>query len=288
MTESVAADTIAWFTELGRADTATAGGKGANLGELVATAEDAADTSFAGMNRTFTNIHGASEVADAVIEAWVSLFAERVLVYRAAHDITDEPAIAVIVQAMVAAVASGVAFTANPVTGDRTRVVIEAAFGQGEVVVGGRVQPDTYTVAKVPMQVLDERIGTKSHKIVAGNQGDVEVELSEEEAHRRVLLPVAVLDVARLALAVESHYGAPTDIEWCFDAGGELHLLQARPITALVDHAAGAVEAPGPILVRGLGAAPGTAGGAVRVLAGAEQQVLLEAARAGSSYRPTR
>ena len=114
-----------------------------------ATAEDAADTSFAGMNRTFTNLRGHDALITAVVEAWASLFAERVLVYRSAHGVTAEPAIAVVVQVMVAAVESaGVAFTADPVTGDRTHRPDRGAFGQGEVVVGGRVEPDTYVVAR--------------------------------------------------------------------------------------------------------------------------------------------
>jgi pyruvate,water dikinase len=234
-----------------------------------ATAEDAADTSFAGMNRTFTNVRGADDVVRAVVEAWASLFAERVLAYRAAHAITAEPAIAVVVQAMVAATAAGVAFTADPVTGDRSRVVIEGAFGQGEVVVGGRVEPDTYVVDKSSRRTLDERIGRKSHMIVAGENGDTEVALSDEEAGRRVLSPAAVQDVARLAASVEAHYGAPTDIEWALDASGALHLLQARPITALRSPSEGVTtsDEAGALLVRGLGAAPGIASGAVRVLA---------------------
>ncbi len=228
-----------------------------------ATAEDAADTSFAGMNRTYTNVRGVDALIDAVVGAWASLFAERVLVYRSAHHIEAEPAIAVVVQSMVPNVAAaGVAFTADPVTGDRTRVVIEGAFGQGEVVVGGRVEPDTYTVGKAPMQILNERIGFKSHKIVAAAQGDHEVALSTEEGHQRVLAPSTVLDVAALATAVEDHYGAPTDIEWAIDDRNGLHLLQARPITTL-----GAPESAAPaLLVEGLGAAPGVATGAVRVL----------------------
>ena len=231
-----------------------------------ATSEDAADTSFAGMNRTFTNVEGIGAVGAAVVEAWASLFAERVLVYRCAHGVTAEPAIAVVVQAMVPAATSGVAFTADPVTGDRSRIVIEAAFGQGEVVVGGRVEPDTYTVAKSPLQIVDERIGTKSHKIVAGVDGDVRIDLTREEGAQRVLRPAAVLDVARLALDVEAHYGEPMDIEWCFDDAGFLAIVQARPITALASAPPAPATSTGAVLLRGLGASPGVASGVARVL----------------------
>ena len=146
--------------------------------------------------------------------------------------------------------------------------MIEAAFGQGEVVVGGRVEPDTYVVAKIPMQVLEERIGVKSHKIVAGAHGDVTVELRPEEgAAAGAPAGTTVLDVARLAVAVEDHYGAPTDVEWCFDEQRRAALRAGPP-----DHGASAAaaarpaRASGKVLVRGLGAAPGVATGAVRVL----------------------
>ena len=114
-----------------------------------ATAEDTATTSFAGMNETFTNVAGDDELVARVVDCWASLFGERVvLVPRGAAACVDEPAIAVVVQQMVDAERSGVMFTADPATGDRTRIVIEAAFGLGEVVVGGPVEPDTYVVAK--------------------------------------------------------------------------------------------------------------------------------------------
>jgi pyruvate,water dikinase len=240
-----------------------------------ATAEDGSATSFAGMNKTFTNVSGVDAVCDAVVESWASLFGTRVLTYRAAHDLTAEPAIAVVVQQMVAPAAAGVAFTIDPMTGDRTRVVIEAAFGQGEVVVGGRVEPDTYVVAKAPLQLLEERIGVKSHKIVPGERGDVTVELGSDEAAARVLRPPAVLDVARMAVAVEEHYGMPMDVEWCFDEQDRLFLVQARPVTA-VPAAASAAEPTGVVLLRGLGAAPGLVSGPVRVLTSpAEGQALV-------------
>ena len=233
-----------------------------------ATAEDAADTSFAGMNKTFTNVRGASAVADAVVEAWASLFGERVVAYRADRRIPGEPAIAVVVQAMVPAIASGVAFTADPVSGQRDRIVIEGAFGQGEVVVGGRVEPDTYLVQKPTLAILDERIGTKSHKIVAGTDGDVRVALDQEEGSARVLEPAVVMDVARLARSIEAHYGEPQDLEWCVDPSGELHVVQTRPITTLPSELPPppAGTAGGQVLLRGLGASPGVASGATRLL----------------------
>ena len=118
-----------------------------------ATAEDTAGTSFAGMHRTLTNTRGVDAVLAAISACWQSLFGERVLAYRLAQGIDEEPAIAVVVQAMVPAARSGVAFTADPATGDTGTLVIEGALGQGEVVVGGVVEPDTYTLSRSPLEV---------------------------------------------------------------------------------------------------------------------------------------
>lgn len=228
-----------------------------------ATAEDTAGTSFAGMNQTFTNVTGEEELAARIVDCWTSLYGPRVVAYRASRGVTDEPAIAVVVQEMVASERSGVMFSADPATGDRTRLVIEAAFGLGEVVVSGQVEPDTYVVAKDGLRLLSARVGLKQEKIVRGPDGaDLRVELAPAEAAARVLTDDEVLAVARLGLDVERHYGQPQDIEWAW--ADQLWLVQARPITTL--GAEPADPAPGTLLVSGLAASTGTASGRVRVL----------------------
>jgi pyruvate,water dikinase len=254
-----------------------------------ATAEDTAGTSFAGMNQTFTDVRGDDAVLDAVRDCWASLYGERVLAYRAdrraagADDgSAGEPALAVVVQRMVNSDRSGVMFSVNPATGDADRVVIEAAFGLGEVVVSGQVEPDTYVLSKDgaggPAPV-STRIGRQSHEIVRGPDGrDVRVELSPAEGARRVLTDDEAADLARLAVRVERHYGTPQDMEWAVEAG-RTYLVQSRPITAMgprggtrtatgpdarggADQAAGV---PGPLL-SGLAGAPGVASGPARIL----------------------
>ena len=198
-----------------------------------ATAEDSATTSFAGMNETFTNVEGETLLLERVVDCWASLFGARVLAYRSTQGVTAEPAIAVVVQRMVDSDRSGVMFTVDPATGDASHVVIEAAFGLGEVVVGGQVEPDTYVVAKDGPRVLDARVGAKEFKIVRGPDGrDRRVELGPESAGRRVLDDEQLLALARLAARVERHYGAPQDTEWAIE-GGEIFLVQSRPITTL-------------------------------------------------------
>lgn len=234
-----------------------------------AAGEDGADASFAGMNRTITNISGESELLDAVLACWASLFTPRVLTYRAGRGFTGDPEMAVVVQRMIAADRAGVAFTADPSTGDRNHIVIEAAFGLGEVVVSGKVQPDTYVVDKPSGRLVDVNIGIKPFKVVRGADGrDTIVELEAAQATARVLSDSDLADLVELALTVERHYTEPQDIEWAIE-GSACWLVQARPITtlsAVATAASGSERADTGVLLRGLAAAPGIATGRVRVL----------------------
>ncbi|EHB54046.1 phosphoenolpyruvate synthase [Mycolicibacterium rhodesiae JS60] len=230
-----------------------------------ATGEDGADASFAGMNATFTNISGEDELLDAVQNCWASLFAPRVVAYRASRGFTTDPAMAVVVQTMIASERAGVAFTADPTTDAEDRVVIEGAFGQGEVVVSGSVEPDTYVVSKETGEILSRRIGYKSFKIIRGADGsDQTVELSEKDRQAQVLSDDEVRVIADIAVRSERHSGCPQDTEWAI-AGGKTWIVQTRPITTL--HRAGK---PAPethdVVAQGLPAVPGEASGVVRVL----------------------
>src|SRR5205085_7841899 len=136
-----------------------------------ATAEDTKAASFAGMNRSFTNVGGADDLLARVRDCWASLYGERAIAYRAEKKMTDEPAIAVIVQMMVNSDKAGVMFTADPATGDGSVIVIEAAWGLGEVVVGGEVSPDHIVVKKETGEVVERRVGHKAFKLVRGDGG---------------------------------------------------------------------------------------------------------------------
>ena len=257
MSPEVRASVVAAYDELcrraGAADVAVAV-------RSSATAEDAGDTSFAVMHETFTNVHGADAVCARVVDCWRSGFKDRAFTYRAMQRVGTEPAIAVVVQQMAPAARSGVMFTADPSTGDRGRLVVEAAFGQGEVVVGGEVEPDTYVVRREPLAVVEARIGVKTHAIVCGPDGeDLRVDFDAAEGSRRVLSDDEVLGLARLGILAEAHYGKPQDMEWVIDADSTSSVVQSRPITTLGDHT-------GEELVRGLGASPGIAHGAARLL----------------------
>jgi pyruvate,water dikinase len=190
-----------------------------------ATAEDSASTSFAGMNETFTNVSGDDELLERVVDCWASLFGPRVVAYRATHRLAEEPAIAVVVQQMVDSDTSGVMFTADPATGDRSTMVIEASYGLGEVVVGGQVAPDTYVVAKDGPRLRQVHVGSKAEKIVRGPDGhDLRLPVPPEEQGRRVLDDETVLALAHMAMAIEQHYGTPQDVEFA-RAGGQTWIV---------------------------------------------------------------
>jgi pyruvate,water dikinase len=225
-----------------------------------ATSEDTASTSFAGMHETYTHVVGEVSLIEKVKACWASAYGQRVLAYRKAQKLTEEPVIAVVVQQMVSSDRSGVMFTADPAAGDTSRIVVEAAFGLGEVVVGGQIEPDTYTLAKEGPRVLEVRVGHKAFKLVRGPAGaEHRVDLPADEAMRRVLTDDEAVGLAELGLKVEKHYGAPQDVEWA-EEGGRWYLVQTRPITTL------GMTGHGELLVSGLGASPGIAHGKVRVL----------------------
>jgi pyruvate, water dikinase len=237
------------------------------------TSEDTGATSFAGMNATFTNVIGDEELLQRVVDCWASLYGDRSIVYRATEHATEEPTIAVIVQQMVPSDRSGVLFTVDPASAALDRLVIEAVFGQGEAIVSGRVEPDTYVVDRNGPAIVSVRIGTKELEITRDEAGhDHEVHLPSARSRARVLTDAQVLALAQIGLAVEAHYGAPQDVEWAM-ADDTLWLVQSRPITTLgLREAAAAPGTPettaeaGRTLVAGLGASAGTASGPVRVL----------------------
>jgi pyruvate,water dikinase len=196
-----------------------------------ATAEDLPGAAFAGQQDTYLHIIGEGPLIDAVRRCWASLWTDRAIAYRRRLGI--DPAqvrIAVVVQRMVEAETAGVLFTANPVTGDRGQMVVNASSGLGEAVVSGLVTPDHY-VLDAQGAVLDWSPGRREVVITGVAGGGVTHMPGGSVPVRR--LPADVLrDLARLGSAAAAHLGRPQDIEWAY-AGGDVHLLQARPMTAL-------------------------------------------------------
>ncbi len=262
MPAALRAEILAAYRELG------AGGRRGSRSARPPPAEDAADTSFAGIHDSFVGVSGDDALIEAIGKCWASLWSERALTYRSVQGVTDEPSIAVVVQLMVDADQSGVVFTADPRTGARDRIVVEAATGLGEVVVGGQVEPDTYVVAKSGFAVIDAHIGSQSFSITADDEGEHSVEIPATARGRRVLTDQQLERLALLAVAVEDHYHVPQDLEFAF-AANRLWIVQTRPITTLGQPRARTEEhreSTSKALVHGLGAGPGTATGRVRIL----------------------
>jgi pyruvate, water dikinase len=241
-----------------------------------ATAEDTASASFAGMNETFLNTCGSEAVIEAVKRCWISLFGSRTIYYRGQRGFSQaEMDIAVVVQIQIPSTRAGVMFTVDPASGEQDQLVIEGSFGLGEAVVSGSVSPDRYVVRKSDLTITTRSVRAKELAIEAAAKGGGTVTraLSPQESVRPVLNDEEVLQLARLGIAIEQHYGAAQDTEWSFDPDGNVWMLQSRPITttAADDHPANVV------LVRGLGAAPGQASGSVRLLSDPHDTAALQA-----------
>lgn len=195
--------------------------------------EDGATASFAGLHDTILNVTGAGPIAEAAVECFDSAHSEHAIAYRRRHGLdTETVRMAVLVQQLVPADVSAVAFTANPVSQSLDEILINASWGLGESIVCGTVTPDTYVVAKNGLSIAARLLGAKESMTVpiAGGTSEVDVPSDLQEQHS--LDDGKILELARLALALEEHAGHPVDIESAFH-GDRLYLLQSRPITTL-------------------------------------------------------
>jgi len=197
-----------------------------------ALGEDSAEATFAGQQDTYLWVRGADAVCDAVVKCWASLYNPEAVAYRERFHI-DNPAMGVTIQLMVDAAVSGVMFTCNPVSGDRSTIAINASWGLGLAVVGGEVTPDDYLVSKVTSEIIRETINDKHVEYVHGDDGPKHVEVDDQRRTEPCLHHNAIVRLVEVAKRIEKHFGAPQDIEWAFDHDGELFVLQSRPVTGL-------------------------------------------------------
>jgi pyruvate,water dikinase len=200
-----------------------------------ALSEDGAGASFAGLYESYLNVLGVRDVVDSIKKCYASLWSERALRYRALKGIgASSEAMAVVVMGLVASEASGIVFTAHPVTGERDRVVINAGWGLGEAIVSGRVTPDSFILHKDSLALLERDIGEKQMAIHPhpDGGGTIERHLDSAQALAPSISDAEAQAIARLATRVEQHFDCPQDIEWGI-AGGQVFLLQSRPITTL-------------------------------------------------------
>ena len=196
-----------------------------------ATAEDLPGAAFAGQQDTYLNVVGADAVIDAVRDCWASLWTDRAVSYRRERRVDPRAVrIAVVVQVLVDAELAGVMFSADPVSGARDRIVVDAAAGLGEAVVSGIVTPDHYLLDDSGRQ-REFRPGHAEVVIRRDAGGGVREDVAVA-SDSPLLDPVRLKELAGFARAAEEHFGRPQDMEWAI-ADGRVHILQARPMTAL-------------------------------------------------------
>ena len=197
--------------------------------------EDGRFASFAGQYETYLNLTGDAAVADAVLRCWHSTGAERVTEYRQRYGLAlDSIEMAVLVQQLVPADSSAVIFSANPVTHNRDEVVINASWGLGESIVGGTVNPDTFTIDKRDLTVTESKISDKEVMTVLAAGGTKEVPVPRFMRSHPTLSDEQLVTMAQLAMSLEDKMGWPVDVESAY-CGEELFLLQCRLITTLTE-----------------------------------------------------
>jgi pyruvate,water dikinase len=203
-----------------------------------ATAEDMQNASFAGQQETYLWVVGGDEVLRHVRQCWSSLFTPQAISYRARlrTDVTDL-AMGVVVQRMVPAEAAGVMLTLDPITGDRSGIIIEAAYGLGLGVVNGEVDPDRLCVDKATLRIRSRSTGVKklAYRFDPSGQGTRVEDVPRDQESKPCVSDHEVIELARLGLRMEQAIGQPQDIEWAIGPGDggerEVFLLQTRPET---------------------------------------------------------
>ncbi|MYL65011.1 phosphoenolpyruvate synthase [Bacillus hwajinpoensis] len=252
-----------------------------------ATAEDLPEASFAGQQDTYLEISGITELLYHIKKCWASLWTARAIYYREKQQFNHfDVSLCAVVQLMVNSEKSGVIFTANPITGEREQMMINASWGLGEAVVSGMVSPDEYIVDKRTFKLIEKHVAEKKVLVVkkanAIGTDTVAVKeyLSEDHVNQQCLTQAEIAHLSRDAVRIEELYQTPQDIEWGLDCQtNELYILQARPITTLKEEETKVVEkveTPKKMLVRGLAASPGSASGKVRKIKDISEVSLVE------------
>lgn len=250
-----------------------------------ATAEDLPEASFAGQQETFLNIKGEASLLESIRACWASLFTARAIFYREHNKIDHEQVkISVIVQKMIQSEVSGVMFSIDPVTNEKDRIVIEAVWGLGELIVQGSVVPDRYVVQKETFSILSKEISEQNIQLVKKGHETKEVKVPKNKLNKRKLSDEDIVELARLADKLQKHYFFPQDVEWA-KKGKELFIVQTRPVTTISKQTAKKARAnqkevklkdielkfaAKPIL-EGTSASPGIGTGEVKIIKNAKQ-----------------
>lgn len=197
-----------------------------------ATAEDLPHASFAGQQDTYLNIIGVDAILQHISKCWASLFTDRAVIYRIQNGFDHRHIyLSVIIQKMVFPQASGILFTADPMSGNRKQLSIDASFGLGEALVSGLVSADNYKVQGG--EILDKRIAAKTLAIYGQKEGGTETrQIDPAQQKAQTLTDQQIVELERIGRQVEAYFGQPQDIEWCL-ADNTFYIVQSRPITTL-------------------------------------------------------
>ncbi|EPY05558.1 phosphoenolpyruvate synthase [Paenibacillus alvei TS-15] len=197
-----------------------------------ATAEDLPHASFAGQQDTYLNIIGKEAILQHISKCWASLFTDRAVIYRMQNGFDHSHVyLAVIVQRMVFPQASGILFTADPITSNRKVISIDASFGLGEALVSGLVSADSYKVKEG--EIVDKRIAAKKLAVYGRKEGGTETKQIDPDLQKtQTLTEHQILQLARIGRQIEAYFGCPQDIEWC-QVDDTFYIVQSRPITTL-------------------------------------------------------
>ncbi len=237
-----------------------------------ATAEDLPGASFAGQQETFLNVKGESNLILKIKECWASLYEERAIFYRHENHFDNRKiGIAVPIQKMVESDKSGVMFTINPVNNDKTRLVIEAVYGLGEMIVQGKVKPDHYEISKADGKILTKEISSQDKLMKKSGSENKIVKVSLFAKKKQKITDSEIIELYKLGMKLEKHYFFPQDSEWAI-SGGRVYLVQTRPITTIATTAKKKEEPTkvGELILKGNGASFGIATNHVRILESAK------------------
>src|SRR5260221_312446 len=239
-----------------------------------ATAEDLPNASFAGQQETYLNVEGDANVVIKIKEAWASLFGARAIFYRHEQKFDHfTVGIAIPVQKMVESDSSGIMFSIDPVTNDKSKIVIEAIFGLGGYVVGGIVTPDHYEVKKSSLKILEKKVVEQTKMLVKKGKENKETKLSKKEGNKQKISDKNILELAELSKKLEKHYYFPQDSEWAVEKG-KVFVVQTRPVTTTKPTRNNSHDTKNlnlQVILKGDPASPGIATGPVKVLKSAKE-----------------
>lgn len=242
-----------------------------------ATSEDLSDASFAGQQETYLNVKGEATLLARVKDVYASLFDARAIFYRHEQKYDHfKTGIAVPIQKMVESDTSGIMFTLDPVTNDKSKIVIEAIFGLGELIVQGAVTPDHYEVTKIDGKILLKKLAYQTAMLVKKGIDNKEIPLTQKEGTKQKISDKQILQLAELGKKLEQHYYFPQDSEWAIEKG-DIFLVQTRPVTTINEHITKKASVVTPeaekkyLILKGDPASPGIASGPVKIIANAKE-----------------